>query len=288
LRTSALELRKLKMRMAAHKLLLRLGLALAIPVHAQQTKAPALDDILQRLETNLDQYDSRVPSLFCDEHVVSQVTPGIRDQNTVTDSVFRIKRIVAHDRSTTLDESREVKTVNGQLSKSQDIAGPSILSGIFEGALAVVSRSQTACMNYTLERPPKRDPAAPYIIRFASVITPQNSANCLLQEEGKGRVFVDPASMQITRMELTTPHHTIIPGSGWASPIKGEWVLAVDYAPVTLGGQTFWMPTVITSREASGAGTFHQIVWTYRATYRNFHKLEVTSHIVPANESPGK
>lgn len=263
-------------------------LAFAMPLHAQQTKAPSLDDILQHLETNLDQYDARVPSLFCDEHIVSQVTPGQRDQNTVTDSVFRLKRVVAHDHSTTLDESREVKTVNGQPAKSQDLAGPSILSGIFEGALAVVSRSQTACMNYTLERPPKRDPAAPYVIRFASVITPQNSARCLLQEEGKGRAFIDPVSMQIKRLELTTPHHTIIPGSAYTSRIMGEWVLAVDYAPVPLGGQTFWLPTTISSRATSGSGTFHQIVWTYRATYRNFHKLEVTSRILPADEEPRK
>jgi len=277
------------MRIAAHKFLPQLAvLALAIPLHGQQTKASALDDILQRLETNLDQYDSRVPSLFCDEHVVSQVTPGMRDQNVVTDSVFRLKRVIGPDHAPVLDESREVKSVNGQPAKSQDIAGPSILSGIFEGGLAVVSLNQRACMNYTLERPSHKDPAAPYVIRFASVITPQNSANCLLQEDGKGRVLVDPASMQITRMELTTPHHTIIPGSTWASPVKGEWVLAVDYAPVTLGGETFWMPTAITSRETSGGGTFHQIVWSFRATYRNFHKLEVTSHIVPADEASGK
>jgi hypothetical protein len=148
--------------------------------------------------------------------------------------------------------------------------------------------NQRVCMNYTLERPSRKDPAAPYVIRFASVVTPQNSASCLLQEEGKGRVFVDPTSMQITRMELTTPHHTIIPGSAWESPIKGEWVLAVDYAPVTLGGQVFWMQTVIRSRETSGGGTFHQIVWSFRASYRNFHKLEVTSHIVPAGEALGE
>jgi hypothetical protein len=259
-------------------------LAYAIPLQAQQSKAPTRDEILQQLETNLDQYDARIPSLFCDEHIVSQVTPGQRDENTVTDSVFRLKRVVAHDHSTSLDESREVKTVNGQPAKSQDLAGPSILSGVFEGALAVVSRSQTACMNYTLERPSKRDPAAPYVIRFASVITPQNSAKCLLQEEGKGRAFIDPASMQITRMELTTPHHTIIPGSAYTSRIMGEWLLAVDYAPVALGGQTFWLPAAITSRATSGSGTFHQIVWTYRATYRNFHKLEVTSRIVPFGE----
>lgn len=258
-------------------------LAPAGSVPAQPRKPPTLDEILQQLETNLNQYDASVPSLFCDEHIVSQVSPGLRAQNTVTDSTFRLKRVVASGKTTSLDESREVKTVNGQPAKSQDIAGPSILSGVFEGALAVVTLSQRVCMNYTLERTRRNDPAAPYVIRFASVITPKNSRDCLLQEDGKGRAFIDPATMQITRLELTTPHHAIIPETMYTSAVSGQWLLTVDYAPVSLGGQTFWMPATIDSRETSGGGTFHQIVWLYRATYRNFHKLEVTSHILPAD-----
>jgi hypothetical protein len=263
-------------------------LATAVPLPAQQRKTPALEEILRQLETNLDQYDASVPSLFCDEHVVSQVFPGLRSQNTITDSVFRLKRVVAAHNTTTLDESRDVKTVNGRPAKSQELGGPSVLSGIFEGALSVVTMSQSACMNYTLEGSRGKDPAAPYVIRFASVITPQNAANCLLQEDGKGRVLIDPATLEVTRLELTTPHHTIIPGGPYTSPVKGEWVLSVDYAPVPLGGRTFRLPAVITSRETSGGGTFHQTVWSFRATYRNFHKLEVSSRIVPAEETPGK
>jgi hypothetical protein len=50
-------------------------------------------------------------------------------QNAVTDSVFRLKRVIGPDRAPVLDESREVKSINGQPAKSQDISGPSILSG---------------------------------------------------------------------------------------------------------------------------------------------------------------
>jgi len=44
------------------------------------------------------------------------------------------------------------------------------------------------------------------------------------------------------------------------------------------------MPSTIASRTTSGSGTFHAIVWSYRASYRNYHKLEVTSRILPASE----
>jgi hypothetical protein len=256
------------------------------PALAQQAQPSTLDDILQRLESNLLYYDNAVPSFFCDEHVVSSVEPGLRNQNTVTDSVFRLKRVLNPDHTSTLDESREVKTVNGKPATSQGIAGPTILNGAFEGGLAVVSLNQRACMRYTLQRIKRNGPPAPYVVRFASDLTPENSANCLLQEKSEGRVFIDPGTMQITHMELTTPHHAIIPDSNYASQVVGERVISVDYAPVVLDGQTFWMPATITSRATSAKGTYHAIAWSFKATYRNFHKLEVTSRIVPAGEAP--
>jgi hypothetical protein len=244
-----------------------------------------LEQVILRLQKNLDQYDADVPSFFCDEHVVSRMVPDLHDRETVTDSVFRLKRALNSDHTTTLEESREVKTVNGQPAKSQEMDGPSLLGGAFEGGLAVVSVSQQACMNYTLERTRRNDPKAPIIVRFSSVLTPENKGDCLLHEDGKGRVFIDPATMQISRMELTTPHHIIIPEDSY-SPVKGEWVLSVDYAPVVLNGETFWMPATITSHATSSPGTFHATEWSFTATYRNYHKLEVTSRIVPSGGTP--
>jgi hypothetical protein len=50
-----------------------------------------------------------------------------------------------------------------------------------------------------------------------------------------------------------------------------------------LGGETFWMPSTIAVRNVSGAGTFHMMAWSYRAMYRNYHKLEVTARILPGS-----
>jgi len=210
------------------------------------------------------------------------MVPDIHNRETVTDSVFRLKRTPQPDHTTTLEESREVKTVNGQPATRQEIDGPSIVRGAFEGGLAVVSLNQTSCMNYTLQRINRNDAKAPIIIHFASVLTPENRGGCLLHENGRGQVFLDRATMQVTRMELTTPHHTIIPTNemGYGA-IVGDWVLSVDYAPVVLDGKSFWMPATINSRSTSGRGTFHPIVWTFRANYSNYHKLEVTSRILP-------
>jgi hypothetical protein len=254
---------------------------------AQQTKTPTLEEILQRLEGNLNHYDAGVPSFFCDEHVVSEMDHGRRkEDDTTTDSVFRLKRTPQPDHTTTLVESREIKTVDGKPATSQKIDGPTMLRGWFEGGLALVSPSQTACMNYTLQGIRKNRPTDPYVVRFATVLTSQNTADCLLQENSKGRVFIDPRSMQVTHLELSTPHHTIIEGDSYRSAIVGKRDLSIDYAPVQLDGQTFWMPSTITLRATSAAGTFHVTVWSFRATYRNYHKLEVKSRILPGFERP--
>jgi hypothetical protein len=270
---------------AAMSLVAFLGFSSALC--AQHVKTPTLEEILTRLEANLNHYDTSVPSLFCDEHVISsQVAPGQRDQNTITDSIFRLKRTPGSGHTTTLVESREIRAVNGKPPTSQSMDGPTLLTGVFEGGLAVVSLNQTSCMNYQLQRINRDRPASLYIIRFATALTPQNTASCLLQENSKGRVFIDPVSMQITHLELTTPRHTIFHRTSFTSSVVGKRILTVDYAPFLLGGETFRMPSSINMRIISGAGTFHPTIWSYQATYRNYHRLEVTSRILPGTPEP--
>jgi len=64
---------------------------------------------------------------------------------------------------------------------------------------------------------------------------------CVLKEEGSGRVFIDPTTAQVTRMELMAPHHAI----NYAE--VGVWNISISYAPVSFVGQTFWMPATIIS-----------------------------------------
>ena len=71
-------------------------------------------------------------------------------------------------------------------------------------------------------------------------------------------------------------------------PVIGERVITVDFAPVALGGETFWLPSSISSRDTGDANTFHRTTWTFRASYRNYHRLEVTSRILPGSEAPAK
>jgi hypothetical protein len=252
---------------------------------AQRPVQPTLNEILQRLKENLSHYDKSVPSFFCDEHVVSRLESDLRDRNVVTDSTFRVKRISNPDHTTAFAESRDIKSINGQppASQDQDMNGPLLLRGAFEGGLAVVSPGQTSCMTYQLQRTNRKRPTEPYVIRFATAFSHSAPDFCLLQEKSKGRALIDPQSMQIRRLEISTPRHVIVPGD---APVVGKRVLTVEYAPIQLGGETIWMPSDITMSAISGSRTFDQAVWSFKATYRGYHKLEVTSRIHSGSETP--
>jgi hypothetical protein len=81
--------------------------------------------------------------------------------------------------------------------------------------------------------------------------------------------------MQVTRMELRAPNYVI--NSAEAS----IWHISINYAPVSLVGKTFWMSSTLTSA-ATPSGVYTPIVYSFSTRYSDYHKLEVTSHIVPS------
>jgi len=275
----------------------------------QQAQAPTLHEILQRLEENLEQYMARVPSFFCDEHVVSKKDPDRLLESRVTDSTFRLKRVANPDPDgkPILEESREVKRVNGQPANGESLGGPTTVRRAFSGGLALVSLSQQACMSYKLLPIKRNHPKEATIVQFASVPTSERPDDCLMQEDVSGRVLIDPATMQIKRLEFHAPHHLIVPGSrtpnGSVIPrVVGDWDLAIDYAPVELGGKSFWLPAtikvkmsgspdgmLIANRNINGSLDVDpfQTDWSLFADYSNYHRLEVTSRIVPV-EAPAQ
>jgi hypothetical protein len=255
-----------------HRLQIILLVQFTVTLHlalAQQVAPPTLDEILLRLESNLDHYDKQVPNFFCNEHVVSSLSYGQKHQSTSTDSVFRVIRTS----SGVLSESREIKAVNGTPANGEHVGGPAILSGVFKGGLDAVSLRQKACMSYTLQPIEPGHSDEPYIIQFTTLPNTQRRSECVLREEGAGRVFIDPITTQVTRMELRVPSHVINPGE------VGVWYIAIDYAPILLVGQTFWMPTALTST-ATPSDVYTPTVYSFSARYSDYHKLEVTSHIV--------
>ena len=64
-------------------------------------------------------------------------------------------------------------------------------------------------MSYTLQPIDPEHPNQPYVIQFTTLPNAKQRPECALKEEGSGRVLVDPATMQVTRLELRAPNHVI-------------------------------------------------------------------------------
>jgi len=255
-----------------------IGMEVWVCAGAVAQKVPTLGKILERLQENLNQYDSSVPSFFCDERVLSFAQRGPGPVNTmigtVTDSTFLLKRIPRPDDQVILRESREVKKVNGKPVTGDSIGGGMLFVGAFSNGLALVSLSQQACMDYTLEPSDPGQPKAPVLVEFASVAAGKRPADCRMQEDVSGRAVIDPETMQVKRMQFHAPHHMIGTRMGW-------WDVTVEYAPVELDGKIFWLPKKISESMSDRATS-----WSYGASYRNYHKMEATSRILSSDETP--
>ena len=149
-------------------------------------------------------------------------------------------------------------------------------------------------MRYTLRPARQNKSSEPIAIQFASLPERRRPDDCQIQEDVSGRVQIDPVTMQVLRLEFTVPHHlvgstlihtsTVYSELGLAmEPIMGRWSVTVEYAAVALGGKSFWLPTKISDNII---GSSIRERWTYDATYSNYHKLEVTSRILPSSEAP--
>jgi hypothetical protein len=254
-------------------------------------QSPNLDDILLRLKQNLDQYLTTLPSFFCNEHVVSQMRHELSVKsfrNTVTDSIFRIKRTPSQDPMSTLVESRNDQRINGTPTEGEGVKGPSILSGAFTGGLAFVSIDQKACVGYNLNLidpdPKSNRNRVVYEVDFASLPKSERPSSCVISEDVVGSALIDSENMQIDRIELTVPRRIVVPAShnperAASEVIDGTWAVSVDYASVLLGDKPFWMPKAITSILTNSGS--NPIIWSFTAQYNNYHKLEVTSHVLP-------
>ena len=269
-------------------LLLAALLTLAGPPHASRAQPTALtiDSVVAKLQANLDSYQQSIPSLIADEHIDSTVQQfrsrgsAAGNYETIAESVFRLKRTDDPKTNTfSLDESRDVRIIDGKPAKGRDIDAPAMVFGAFSGGLAFVSQDESPCMTYQLE---KIRPRRPIVVQYESAPNIAHPEDCILTEPGSGRVTIDPATMQITRIEVHVPRHTLVPtfsDGQKGAPTITRWTVEVNYRPVTLNSRTFWLPATIVSLCSND-----DTEWSFHATYRNYRLLEVHSRLIIPHE----
>lgn len=245
---------------------------------AQQSTNPdtasteiSLNDLLIRMQSNLADYLANVPSFFCDEHVDSDLQQrGAPRMKTVTESVFRLRRSTNPSGQQQFTESREIKTVNKQPAKGEDIHGPAIFSGAFTNAVSIVSLEMLHCYDYSVLPSARVGRVSALVVGFTLQESALSDKSCPSSERQTGRAYIDPRDFHLLRVETRIPNHE-------ANGILTLWTWEIDYAPVSFDAKQFWLPkTISTKAEAND----NRAVWSFTANYRNYHKLTVTSHII--------
>ncbi len=261
---------------------------------------PATNELLLRVWANVLGYLSSIPNVFADEHVVSSVTtpynPLAKQSvhvsemdstiDSTIDSIFQLKRVSTDGKTADLVESREVKYVDHhEAAKGQSLTGPAILIGAFSRAPNVLAPQFKDCYDYHLLPNMRRKPGDSILFLHADVRVLEYAlksplpagVECPAPEPTTGRVFIDPSSMQIVRLEQRRPRHD--EGSG--HPVAWSW--SIDYARVTMDGKEFWLPKTISSKSSSLDGG--RFKWSFLATYGNYHLMTVTTTVLPAANS---
>lgn len=236
-----------------------------------QQPPPALDQILSRVEANTEQYKATVPSFFCDEHISSQeLRDGKPKHETTIEAIFRVTRSAAP--SDTLEESREVKTINGEPSSTKKLNMPISFSGGFSGALAkFLSAERRQCFDYRPDPSASTSPGTEAFTFAANEAAAKQPACSTIQPGTTGRFVVDSATMQVTHIERTVPNPI-----GRDQSVLGT--AAVDFAPVTLNGKSFWLPSTVTAFTAETPKTS---AFRFTAKYSNYHRFSASSTILP-------
>ncbi len=235
--------------------------------------SPTLDQVLTGVHGNFLTYLATVPNLFADEHVAASAHGNLmQTRGGTTDSIFRMRRQTTKDNKIELIESREAKGKQpGAAGSEQKLDEPSIATGLFSYGALDWSPDLKRCYDYRLEEKPQQlRNTAVVVVDYALRKQIEANANCPVREPVSGQAFVNPATMQIMRVEQKRPRHEVYP------KLIGEWNWTVDYGLVDLDGKPFWLPQKISSLSIIPRGE-----WSFAATYTNYHLLTVHSTILP-------
>jgi hypothetical protein len=240
-----------------------------------QTQEPlSLDQLLSQVEAKSDRYNATVPGFACDEHIVSQeFHQGQLKRETTADGVFSVIRSASTPN--TLEESREIKRINGKPAVNKKMNLPLSFSGGFSGALTkFLSREHRLCFEYAADTstPSPQGSAAFTFVAKAAVANEPACAS--IQPGTRGKFVVDTASMQVIHIERTVPNPV-----GRDETVFGT--AAVEYAAATFSGESFWLPSTIIAFTTETAKTNG---FRFTAHYGDYHRFASTSTILPADK----
>ena len=238
-------------------------LLLAVSAAACSQPSPRVAALLDHLQSYAKDYRERLPSLSCDESITSRVV-----ENGKVKKEVRIEAVLREIRDNSEPDSftdqYEFKLVNGQPPKSH-FKVPYFVSGAFSNSMGLVApRDQDVCFDYQLA-----EENGGATLRLELAAKPQTSdpaCNEILEGYRKS-VMVDTATGVIR-------HITRSMSAAAARSHREVLSASIDYGPVTLGEQTFWLPVRVEAHHWDGHGQM-------TATYSDFHRYTGELKVLP-------
>ncbi len=223
----------------------------------------AMNQLLAKLVSNSTQYEAALPSLTCQETVHSQrLKKGKVKEEVVLDATMRVVR--TGQQNEPFDEKHVFHTRNGKpLPEGEQYPKvPYFVSGAFANALGFSRLPPPACLDLAVTD----DGVAP-TLQLSVERKPDSEAvpGCAAVKTRKV-LTVDRDSAQVVHLLRTIPAEQ-------AEQYRDVPYAELDYAPVTLGNATFWLPSRAEMHDSSDE---RRVIVTYSGCKRFTSTVTIT------------
>jgi hypothetical protein len=235
-----------------------------LPAVAACQSIPALNVLLDRLDTYAKQYQATLPSLSCDEHITSQalnkkgkVIRQVKIQST-------LREVRTDDPYNLFIEKRELKVVNGRRArpKFQTSQMPYFVEGGFAGLVGFKRWEQRECFEYVVNSGDNG-----HTIRLEMTLkTKYTNPSCAELPAGLHRIVI----ADIETGAILHTERTVTPEV--AARSTEVYFGGIDYAPQMLGLQTFFLPSRFYAHNATDT---ERMIATYSSCHRYTGELKI-------------
>ena len=189
--------------------------------------------VVAALVEDSKRYEAALPSLSCDESIVSRrVKKGKVKDEVRIESTLRVIR--TGDEEEPFTEKHQFKSLNGvPLGTEVRPHIPYFVSGAFANGLGHSTLGQMACYDLTLT---EDSPTTWLMVRKTKPVSKEMQAVCGEYWPGvRNMTWIDKKTGHVTRVQVTHPkelstRHKVVPFG------------LLEYAPTVLGTETFWLP----------------------------------------------
>jgi hypothetical protein len=251
------------------RLNLSLAILLACSGFAEAQQTPTVDEVFSRLFAYSKEYRARLPSLECDESVISQQLKGGKVKWEVKiEATLRQIRDSKHPDA--FNDFYTFKSVDGHPPKTQ-FKVPYFVNGAFANGVGFGDEAHVRCYDYTLSQ---EDSGATLRLEFA-VKSASTDPACKEVYAGYHEIVLAGAATGIVK------HITRSMSPDAARKNHDAVFASIDYAAQPLGEMTLWLPSRVESHDEKGERRM-------TAIFSSYHRYTGEAKILPGiEELPG-